>query len=70
VWGTAEGQVLELRLDHIRRQFFGYTDLPKWRDTAAHGKTTQIAENEAYTSIAMLLRFAAFADAEWSVLTS
>ena len=32
-------------------------------------KTTSIAENEAYTSLGMLLRFAAFVDTEWSVLT-
>jgi hypothetical protein len=56
---------------HIKREFRGLTDLLKyWRDEAGHGKASQISDNEAYTSIAMLLRYAMFANENWNDLTS
>ena len=55
----------------LRREFLGFTTLIKyWRDEAAHGKASQIGDNEAYTSLALLLRFAQFVNDHWSELTS
>lgn len=34
--------------------------LKYWRDEASHGKASQIQDNEAFTSRALLLRFAQF----------
>jgi len=40
-----------------------------WRDAAAHGAPTNISDNEAYTALAALLRFALFANDNWEELT-
>ena len=40
-----------------------------WRDESAHGTTSEIEENEAFTSLALLLRFAQFSKDNWDVLT-
>lgn len=54
----------------VRREFRGLTTLLKyWRDTSAHGHKTAIGDNEAYTSLAMLLRFAIFTRDDWVELT-
>jgi hypothetical protein len=54
---------------HMKREFEGLSGLLKyWRDEAAHGKASNIAENEAYTSIAMLLRYAMYVDRNWNDL--
>ncbi|MBU2487801.1 MAG: hypothetical protein KKA60_00260 [Proteobacteria bacterium] len=56
--------------ERIRREFKGLTDLLKyWRDESAHGRKSDISDNEAYTSIAMLLRFALFSNDNWPLLT-
>lgn len=56
--------------DPLKREFNGYMSLLKyWRDDAAHGKASGIADNEAYTSLALLLRFANFANDRWADLT-
>jgi hypothetical protein len=55
----------------IQEEFGGYLSLLKyWRDAASHGKRSGIADNEAYTSLAVLLRFAQFASDRWSDLTA
>jgi hypothetical protein len=57
--------------DHIQREFRGYTGLLKyWRDEASHGKVSDISDNEAYTSLALLLRFAMFANDNWNELVN
>lgn len=62
---------LETRLigqvnDRLKRDYQALTILLKyWRDDSAHGQETSIADNEAYASIAMLLRLAAFVDDSW-----
>jgi hypothetical protein len=62
---------LEARLtgqvnDRLKRDFQALSILLKyWRDDSAHGQATAIGDNEAYTSIAMLLRFAAFVHDHW-----
>lgn len=59
--GKARGQT--------QREFRGFTMLLKyWRDEAAHGKASGISDNEAYTSLALLLRFAHFVRDNWEEL--
>ena len=41
-----------------------------WRTDGAHGKPSIIKENEAYTSLTLLLRFAIFVTENWDALTS
>ena len=52
--------------EQLRSEYHGYTSLLKyWRDAAAHGRATGVSDNEAYTSLALLLRFAMFASDNW-----
>lgn len=52
----------------LKEDFKGFNSLLKyWRDEAAHGQASNINENEAYTAIAMLLRFSMFIDNQWEV---
>jgi len=44
------------------------TLLKYWRDEAAHGKASNIKDNEAYTSLALLLRLAMFINDNWKEL--
>ena len=54
----------------LRTEYTGYTTLLKyWRDQAAHGRAIGIKDNEAYTSLALLLRFAIFVNDRWEELT-
>jgi hypothetical protein len=56
---------------NLRDEYKGYTTLLKyWRDQAAHGKASDIKDNEAYTSLALLLRFAIFVRENWDELTA
>lgn len=53
----------------IQNEYRGYTSLLKyWRDEAAHGHASEIKDNEAYTSLALLLRFAVFVNDNWDEL--
>lgn len=55
----------------VKEEFKSYHALLKyWRDEAAHGHSSKISESEAYTALAMLLRFVMFIDNRWSELTS
>ena len=57
--------------EYIKREYLGYSTLLKyWRDTSAHGKKSNISENEAYTSLALLLRFSTFMSDNWDILQS
>lgn len=68
---NVESMVLGQAREELKREFRGLTGLLKyWRDDAAHGSPSTIAENEAYTSLAMLLRYASFAHQNWAELTS
>lgn len=76
MYGTASGRirieniVVGQASERIRREFKGLTELLKyWRDEASHGKASQISDNEAYTSLAMLLRYAMFVNNAWDTLT-
>jgi hypothetical protein len=44
--------------------------LKYWRDAASHGRVAGIEENEAFTSLAILLRLARFAFERWNELTT
>lgn len=76
-YNSANGRrrVENLLLGQARRQlhdeYKGYIALLKyWRDEASHGKPAGIKDNEAYTALALLLRFAIFTDEHWAELTS
>ncbi len=66
VENTLIGQASE----RVQREFRGLTTLLKyWRDASSHGQASGITDNEAYTSLALLLRFAAFVHDHWTALT-
>jgi len=49
--------------------FKSYMTLLKyWRDSAAHGASSNINDNEAYTSLLLLLRFSIFVNDNWGEL--
>ncbi|MBD2442396.1 MULTISPECIES: hypothetical protein [Dolichospermum] len=57
--------------DYIKADFRKYSELLKyWRDDAAHGASLNIGEEEAFTSLILLLRFIQYAEKHFSVLTS
>lgn len=65
-----ENTILGQANEYIKREYRGYVSLIKyWRDESAHGKKSDITDNEAYTSLALLLRFAKFVDDNWGELT-
>ena len=66
-----EAFVLGQARQELQREFRAFTILLKyWRDEAAHGKKSGIMDNEAYTSLALLLRFAQYAADHWDELTA
>lgn len=66
-----ENLVIGKARSHLQNEYIGYMSLLKyWRDSAAHGHYSGISENEAYTSIALLLRFAMFTNDHWDELIS
>ena len=55
----------------LQEEYRGYTSLLKyWRDEASHGQASGITDNEAYTALALLLRFALFVNDRWNELTT
>lgn len=77
IYATASGRSrLQKKLfgqssEHIQREFNNLAVLLKyWRDEAAHGKASRLADNEAYTSLAVLLRMAQFFSDNWGEITS
>ncbi len=55
----------------LQNDYRAYSILLKyWRDEAAHGKTSNISDNEAYTSLAFLLRLSMFINDNWEELTN
>jgi hypothetical protein len=64
-----EKLLLQGRNKHIQTSMQQFLELLKyWRDDAAHGMDSSIAEEEAFVSILLLLRFAAFAEERWEEL--
>jgi len=54
---------------NIQNEFRGYTSLLKyWRDISVHGKKCDISDNEAFTSLVLLLRFSIFVNENYEEL--
>jgi hypothetical protein len=69
--GRIEKLVVGQQPPAISEEFKGYVSLLKyWRDNAAHGMASGIQDNEAFTALAVLLRFAQFANDRWGNLTA
>ncbi|HPG39973.1 MAG TPA: hypothetical protein PLP19_11090 [bacterium] len=65
-----ENMIIGQVKSYLKEKFNALNELLKyWRDEAAHGKPTNISDNEAYTSIALLLRFAMSVNDNWDELT-
>ena len=54
--------------NYLKREYHGYSSLLKyWRDESAHGRVSGINDNEAHTSMDLLLRFA---NDNWDEITA
>jgi len=68
---TLENLIIGQQRDAIKQDFeVSFSLLKYWRDEAAHGRKSDITENEAYTSLALLLRCAQFARDNQQILTA
>lgn len=68
--GRVENLLIGQQQKAFQEEFRGLSSLLKyWRDASSHGKRSGIGDNEAYTSLAMLLRFAQFSTDKWLDLT-
>jgi len=53
----------------LKEEYSVHTTLLKyWRDESAHGRSSKIGDNEAYTSLGLLLRLAMFVSNNWDEL--
>lgn len=69
--GRVQKRLLGQAKGWVRSEFEGLITLLKyWRDEAAHGRRTDIDDNEAYVALARLLRLAQFVDENWDELAS
>ncbi len=65
-----EDMIIRNQKGFIKNDFEIFFSLLKyWRDEAAHGRQSNISENESYTSLALLLRCAQFAKDNYNILT-
>jgi hypothetical protein len=61
-----ENMIIGKARQPLRDGFKTYMTLLKyWRDSAAHGSSSNISDNEAYTSLLLLLRFSIFVNDNW-----
>ena len=68
--GRIEKQVTDGKPENVVRELKAFIGLLKyWRDSSAHGLAANIQDNEAFTSLAFLLRFAQVASDRWDELT-
>ncbi|MHB1126305.1 MAG: hypothetical protein ACYC2T_05010 [Bacillota bacterium] len=68
--GRIENLIIGDKPNSVSSEFRIYSSLLKyWRDTAAHGKKSNITDSEAYTSLALLLRFGLFSEDNWNLFT-
>jgi hypothetical protein len=64
-----ENLILGQAKEEIRKECTGYLTLLKyWRDEAAHGGVSGVTDNEAFTSLSLLLRLAIFIENNWTQL--
>ena len=69
--GRVENMILGQAPKALQVECRGYTSLLKyWRDEASHGRVSGITDNEAYTALALLLRFVMFVNDQWAELTT
>lgn len=75
IYRTANGRakvenlIIGQAREQLQKEFRGYLILLKyWRDEASHGHASGITDDEAYTSLAILLRFAHYVNDRWSEL--
>ena len=58
-------------MGNVQDEFRSQAGLLKyWHDAAAYGRRAGITDNEAYTSLALLLRFAQFVNDRWDGLAA
>lgn len=68
--GRIERFLLANQDAHITKNLPNCTSLLNdWRDIAAHGDAPIVGEEEAFTALMLLLRFARFAEERWSDIT-
>jgi hypothetical protein len=68
--GRIERFLLAQQDANITRNLPNYTALlNEWRDVAAHGDAPNVGEEEAFTALMLLLRFARFAEDRWNDIT-
>jgi hypothetical protein len=68
---NVEKIVLKGTPERVANEFRGFEALLKyWRNEAAHGQASDISDNEAFTSLAYVLRFAQFITDNWQTLTT
>ena len=68
--GKIERFLLANQDAHITKNLPNYTSLLNdWRDIAAHGDAPVVGEEEAFTAVMLLLRFARFAEERWESIT-
>lgn len=61
--------ILGQQVKRIQEEFSSSMNLLKyWRDNSAHGMASHIQDNEAFTSLSILLRFAQFSTSHWTTL--
>jgi hypothetical protein len=69
--GKIERFLLANQDGHITRNLPNYTSLLNdWRDVAAHGAAPEVGEEEAFTALLLLLRYARFAGERWHDITT
>jgi hypothetical protein len=69
--GRVRNRLVSTARLEIQNSFDSYLQLISyWRDESAHGVARAIGEEEAFTSLLLLLRFANLADSEWDSLTT
>jgi hypothetical protein len=75
IYSSANGRrkIENILIGKIRKQLHDdyktYSTLLKyWRDEAAHGRASKIVDNEAYTSLILLLRLSMFINDNWNEL--
>src|SRR5208337_1035325 len=64
-----ENLIIGQKPKNIQDEFISSTGLLKyWRDISAHGRASGMTDDEAFTSLALLLRFSQFVNDKWDEL--